>query len=125
MQYKEQESSGSRKSADELTGDRDLVDIELSGMMEYLANLNDVCVVMPREEELLRRVTVTAELEEALYILSESELIQVIEALTAVTDAVALFSVDRQKLVVLAQSRQSSDDDDSGVAGHHEGVTWK
>ena len=32
---------------------------------------------------------------------------------TAVTDAIALPSADRQRLVVLAQSRQSSDDDNS------------
>ena len=32
---------------------------------------------------------------------------------TAVTDATALPSADRQRLVVLVQSRQSSDDDDS------------
>ena len=37
-------------------------------MMEYLANLNDMCVinVMQCEEERLRHVTVTAELEETL-----------------------------------------------------------
>ena len=91
MQYKEQESSGSKKSADELTSDRDLVDVELSAVMEYLTNLNDMCVVnvIPCEEELRRRVTVTAELEEALYILSESELMEFNEVFTAVTEAVA------------------------------------
>ena len=45
------------------------------------------------------------------------DLNSVVEALTAVTDAVALSSVDRQKLVVLVQSRQSSDDDDSELRG--------
>ena len=108
MQYKEQESSGSKKSADELTSDRDLVDIELSAVKEYLAHLNDMCVVnvMPREEELQKRAAEPCGprgLEEALSILSESELMEVIdtfdlnsvvEALTAVTDAVALSSVD-------------------------------
>ena len=45
----------------------------MSAMKEYLANLNDMCVnVMQCEEELLRHVTVTAELEETLSILSES-----------------------------------------------------
>ena len=58
--YEDQESSGSRKSADELTGDRDLVNTEMSAKMEYLANLYDMCVVnvMPCEEELQRRLTV-------------------------------------------------------------------
>ena len=119
MQYKEQESSGSKKSADELTSDRDLVDTELTAVMEYLANLNDMCVVnvMPCEEELQRRAAEPCGLgglEEALSILSASELMEVID--TAVTHAVALSSVDGQKLVVLAQSRQSSDDDDSQIA---------
>ena len=47
---------------------------EMSAMKEYLANLNDMCVVnvMQCEEERLRHVTVTAELEETLSILSES-----------------------------------------------------
>ena len=74
MQYEEQESSGSKKSADELTSDRDLVDTEMSAMMEYLAKFNDMCVInaMPGEEELQRRETVTAGLEEALSILSET-----------------------------------------------------
>ena len=71
MQYKEQ---GSKKSADELVSDRDLVDTEISAMMEYFANLNDMCVVnvMQCEEERLRHVTVTAEPEETLSIQSES-----------------------------------------------------
>ena len=116
MQYKEQESSGSKKSADKLTSDRDLVDTELFANVEYLANLNDMCVVnvMPGEEELQRRVAEMTGLEEALSVLSESELMEVIdtfdlnravEALTVVTDAVALSSVDRQKLVVLVRSQ--------------------
>ena len=36
----------------------------------------------------------------------------VMEALTEVIKTVAFFSINRQKLVVLAQSRQTSDDDD-------------
>ena len=36
----------------------------------------------------------------------------VAEALTVVTKTAAFFSVNRQKLVVLTQSRQTSDDDD-------------
>ena len=53
MKYKEQESSGSKKSAGELTSDRDLVNTELSAVMENLANLNDMCVAkaMPCEEK--------------------------------------------------------------------------
>ena len=44
----------------ELTGDRDLVDTEISAMKEYLANLNDMCVVnvIQCEGEQLRHVTV-------------------------------------------------------------------
>ena len=45
------------------------------------------------------------------------------EALTAVTDAVALSSLDGQKLVVLVQSRQSCDDDDSQLRGQVN-VVW-
>ena len=41
VKHKEQESSGSKKSADELTSDRDLVNTELSAVMEYLAKLKD------------------------------------------------------------------------------------
>ena len=42
-------------------------------MMEYFANLNDMCVVnvMQCEGKQLRHVTVTAELEDSLSILSE------------------------------------------------------
>ena len=44
MKYMEQESSGSKNSADELDSDRDLVDTELFAVIEYLANLKDMCV---------------------------------------------------------------------------------
>ena len=52
MKWKEQESYGLKKSAGELTIDRDLVNAELSAMVENIAEINDTCVakVMPCEE---------------------------------------------------------------------------
>ena len=41
---KEQEISGLKKSVGELTVDRDHVNAELPAMVEYLAELNDICV---------------------------------------------------------------------------------
>ena len=53
MKCKEQESCGLKKSAGELTIDRDHVNAELSAMVEYIAELNDICVakVMLWEEK--------------------------------------------------------------------------
>ena len=40
----------------------------------------------------------------------------VVETLVAVIDVAVFSSVDRQKLLVIVQSRQSGDDDDSGLS---------
>ena len=45
MKYKGQESSGLKKSAGELTSDRDHVNAELSAVVECLAKVNVMCVV--------------------------------------------------------------------------------
>ena len=62
------ESSGLKKSAGELTSDRDPVNAELSAVVEYLAKFNDMCVakVMKCEEKPQRRAAETAGLKEAL-----------------------------------------------------------
>ena len=44
MQQKQQESSGSKKSTDELISNRDSVNTELQVVVERLAKLNDMCV---------------------------------------------------------------------------------
>ena len=87
VKYKEQESSGLKKSAGELTSDRDSANAELSAVVEYLAKLNDMCVAkaMTYEEKSQRRAAEIAGLKEALSILSESALLQRPQTLQRVT----------------------------------------
>ena len=78
MKYKEQESAGLKKSAGELTRDRDSSNAELSAVVQYLAKLNDMCVAKAEtyEEKVRRRTAQIAALKEALSILFESALLQ-------------------------------------------------
>ena len=84
---KEQESSGLKKSACDLTSDRDPANAELSAVVEYLDKLKDVCVAktMTYEEKSQRRAPEIAGFREALSILSESALLQRPQILQRVT----------------------------------------
>ena len=70
VKYKEQESANLKKSAGELTSDRDSSDAELSAVVQYLAKLNDMCVAKAEtyEEKVRRRTAEIAGLKEALSI---------------------------------------------------------
>ena len=80
VKHKEQESTGSKNSTDELISNRDSMGTELPAVMERLAKLNDMCVAtaMKCEEKLQKRAAELSgnELEEVLSILSESALLQ-------------------------------------------------
>merc|ERR1712065_27731 len=78
VKYKEQESANLKKSAGELTSDRDSSNAELSAVVQYLAKLSDMCVakVETYEEKVRRRTAEIAGLKEALSILSESAFLQ-------------------------------------------------
>ena len=79
MQLLQQESSGSKKSTDELISNRDSVNTELHAVVERHAKLNDMCVAkaMKCEEKSQKRAAELSgnELEEALSILSGSALL--------------------------------------------------
>jgi len=78
VKYKEQESANLKKSASELTSDRDSANSELSAVVQYLAKLNDMCVAKAEtyEEKVRRRTAEISGLKEALSILSESAFLQ-------------------------------------------------
>merc|ERR1712064_170273 len=67
VKYKEQESANLKKSAGELTSDRDSSNAELSAVVQYLAKLSDMCVakVETYEEKVRRRTAEIAGLKEA------------------------------------------------------------
>ena len=56
------------------------------------------------------------ELMEVIDTLQRVNLNSVVETLVAVIDVAVFSSVNRQKLLVIMQSRQSGDDDDSGLS---------
>ena len=87
VKYKEQESANLKKSAAELTSDRDSSNAELSAVVQYLAKLNDMCVAKAETyEEKVRRCTAEiAGLKEALSILSESAFLQKAQTLHRVS----------------------------------------
>ena len=80
VQHIEQQSSGSKKSTDELISDRDSVSTELQAVVEWLAKLNDMCVAKAiKSEEKSQKCAAEFsgnELEEALSILSVNALLQ-------------------------------------------------
>ena len=57
-----------------------------------------------------------SELMKVIDTLQRVNLNNVVETLVAVIDVTVFSSVDRQKLLVIVQSRQSGDDDDSGLS---------
>ena len=56
------------------------------------------------------------ELMKVIDTLQRVNLNNVVETLIAVIDVAVFSSVDKQKLLVIVQSRQSGDDDDSGLS---------
>ena len=76
-----------KKSVCELTSDTDSANAELSAVVEYLDMLKDVCVAktMTCEEKSQRRAAQIAGFREALFILSESVLLQRPQILQRVT----------------------------------------
>merc|ERR1712064_21522 len=87
VKHKEQESANLKKSAGELTSDRDSSNAELSAVVQYLAKLNDMCVAKAEtyEEKVRRRTAEIAGLKEALSILSESAFLQKAQTLHRVS----------------------------------------
>merc|ERR1712136_381107 len=87
LENKEQESANLKKSAGELTSDRDSSNAELSAVVQYLAKLNDMCVAKAEtyEEKVRRRTAEIAGLKEALSILSESAFLQKAQTLHRVS----------------------------------------
>merc|ERR1712227_879743 len=87
VKYKEQESANLKKSASELTSDRDSANSELSAVVQYLAKLNDMCVAKAEtyEEKVRRRTAEISGLKEALSILSESAFLQKAQTLHRVS----------------------------------------
>merc|ERR1719476_565377 len=71
VEYKTKESAALDKTASELTSDRDSAQTELDAVLQYSANIRNMCEVKPEsyEERKARRESEISGLKEALQIL--------------------------------------------------------